>query len=324
MDLSKFKHRNHGLIFGLSVAFSVLVWAAVVISVVFAAYGLLIIAGVLIAHAVFLANLRGNGVRITERQFPELRAALAGACAKLGVENVPEAYVIQGGGFLNAFATKLVSRTYVVIYSDLLEKCEGNPKRVEMILAHEVAHIAFGHLKLLTFLLPARMVPWLGAALSRAQEQSCDLAAAHVVGDAEEAAKGLVTLAAGTYAGKVDLSAYQEQVAETGSFWMSVAEVASDYPFLCKRVARVRGFLETGTEPSMPSRNFFGVMFAPVLGAGRNVGGVMLVYIAVIGIMAATLLPTLTGGQERARKAAARAQQFQGQSVQGADFGSNK
>lgn len=311
MDISRFRHQNYGLLLGFSIAFSVLIWIAVIISVFLAVYGALILIGLLIAHAVFLANLRGNGVRISERQFPDLHKLLTNACTKLGVVAIPEAYVIQGGGILNAFATKLLSRTYVIVYADLLEKCEGNPQRIEMILAHEVAHIAFGHLKMLTFLLPARMVPWLGAALSRAQEQSCDLAAAHVVGNAEEAAKGLVTLAAGTYASKVDLAIYEEQVSETGSFWMSVAEVASDYPFLSKRVARVRGFLQTGTEPIMPSRNFFGVLFAPLFGAGRNVGGVLLVYLFIVGILAATLLPTLIGAQERSRKAIERMQQYQ-------------
>src|SRR5580698_41291 len=97
-------------LFGISAVFSAVVWLALSISLIGILYAALIGLFVLCAHCMLMAHLMGNGVRIGPRQLPDLWARVDAAARKLGLAGAPEAYVVQSGGILNAFATKILSR----------------------------------------------------------------------------------------------------------------------------------------------------------------------------------------------------------------------
>ena len=160
-------------LFVAGVILSAIVWLAVVVSIVGLAYALLGALFFLAAHALHLAHVRTNGVRVDERQLPELHTRIQAVSGRLGVQPAPAVYVLNGGGLLNAFATKLLSRRYVIILSDLVDHCE-DPRQLDFVVGHELGHHAAGHLSWNLFLLPYRIVPWLGAAYSRAREYTCD------------------------------------------------------------------------------------------------------------------------------------------------------
>src|SRR5439155_21002441 len=115
----------------------------------------------------FLAHVRGNGVRLSDRQLPELYARCKAIGGKLGLEQTPEVYLLQSGGLLNAFATRLLSRRYVILFSALVDGCQ-EPAQLDFVIGHEMAHLAAGHLTWNVFLLPFRILPWAGPAYSRA------------------------------------------------------------------------------------------------------------------------------------------------------------
>ena len=84
-------------------------------------YALLIpILGIL-AHGIALGRVRGNAVRVSEKQFPQLHKMAVAHARKLGLKQVPAIYVMQSGGLLNAFATRFLGRDFVIILSDVLE-----------------------------------------------------------------------------------------------------------------------------------------------------------------------------------------------------------
>jgi Zn-dependent protease with chaperone function len=300
----KLLYRREPTLFALGAVFSAIVWLVVVVSLVGLAYALFIGLFVLAAHALFLAHVRGDGVRVSERQLPDLYARVQAAAQKLGMAQVPEVYVLQSGGLLNAFATKLLSRRYVILLSDLVDHCE-DPRQLDFVIAHELAHHAAGHVARQFFLLPFRMVPWLGAAYSRACEYTCDRAGLFVVGEPEAAMRGLVVLAAGgKLAARVDLEAFATQRLETGGFWMAVWELSASHPFLCKRVAALRAVSQPEAREAPVRRNPFAWPLAPVFGAlggGGSAGGAMAA-IAVVGILAAIAIPNFIKYQERARR----------------------
>lgn len=149
--------------------FSSIVWLVLIVSVVGILYGAFILLFMLMAPALFLAHVRGNGVRVSERQLPDLNARVRAASEKLGLPQPPEVYVIQAGGVLNAFATKLLSRKYVILFSDLMDQCH-DPRQCDFVVGHEVGHLAAGHLRWNAFLAPYHLLPWLGTAYSRARE----------------------------------------------------------------------------------------------------------------------------------------------------------
>lgn len=291
-------------LFVIGVIFSGLTWLALVISIIGLLYGLFTFAFIIMAHAGFLAYVRGNGVRVSTEQLPRLYERVVMAAGKLGVEAVPEVYVLQAGGTLNAFATRLFSRRFVIIYSDLVDNCH-DVRHLDFVLGHEIGHLAAGHLHWKTFLLPFHMLPWLGPAYSRACEYTCDRTGHHVVGDAEASMRGLCVLAAGgKLSAEMSLPAFMSQREETGGFWMSIYELAASHPYLCKRVAALHELESPGTLRPVP-RHAFGWAFAPVLGitagGASSIAMVMLIY---AGIVLAMAIPGIQKGveEERARQ----------------------
>ncbi len=143
-------------------------------------YGALFIGSLLfqiIGSLFFVGFVRGNGIKISNRQFPEVYKILVSYSQNLGLKKVPELYILQGNGVLNAFAMKFFSRNYIVLYSNTLEVAyhEGMDA-VSFIIGHELGHIKRGHTGFLrsTFIFPARLIPFLGNAYSRACEYTCD------------------------------------------------------------------------------------------------------------------------------------------------------
>ncbi|HEY3488994.1 MAG TPA: M48 family metallopeptidase [Candidatus Deferrimicrobiaceae bacterium] len=306
MNADRLRTSPERTLFVTAAIFSALCWLILLITIVGAVYGVLIGAFVFFAHAVFIAHIRGNGVKITGDQFPELHAKIALASERLGLVTPTEAYVIQSGGMLNAFATRFLSRNFIVLYADLLEACGDDGHETDMIIGHEVGHLALKHLKRMIFLLPARVAPWLGSAYSRACESSCDLCGMEVAGDLEGSIRGLAILATGgKYARRLDVDAYMKQVGETNGFWMSVCELNASHPFLSKRIASLINHRNPGTIP-VPGRHPLAYPVAPFLGVGPASGGSGgLVMVMILGILAAIAIPNYMQFKEKAEKAAA-------------------
>jgi Zn-dependent protease with chaperone function len=254
-------------------------------------YALFTVGFLLIAHSVFLAVVRGNGIRVGPDQLPDLHRRLAVAAQRLGLQRTPELYLFQSHGVLNAFATKLLSRRFVILNSALADACQ-DPLQLDFVLGHEVGHLAAGHLSWNGFLLPFRFLPWLGAAYSRAREYTGDRCGLAVVQELEPAMRGLAVLAAGgRYAGEVNLAAFAAQREESGRFWMATTELMSSHPFLCKRVAALQELVHPGTVRTVP-RTPLAYPLAPILGmtAPGSTSGVLLI-VLYLGILVAVAVP---------------------------------
>jgi Zn-dependent protease with chaperone function/Tfp pilus assembly protein PilE len=282
-------------------------WLALVVSVIGLLYALMGAIFFLAAHALFLAHVRTNGVRVDERQLPELHARVRAAADRLGMAELPALYVVHGGGLLNAFATKLLSRRYVILLSDLVDHCE-DPRQLDFVIGHELGHLAAGHLRWNLFLLPYRLVPWLGAAHSRACEYTCDRCGLAAAGDLEQAMRGLVVLAAGgRIAARVDLAAFTAQREDTGGFWATVLELTSYHPFLCKRAAALEA-VQSPASVKPVRRSVAGWILAPALGAaGGGAGAAPVMMVAMIGVLAAIAVPNFVKYQLRSKDAGAKA-----------------
>jgi len=287
-------------LYAISAVISAAIWLAAAISIVGIAYT---IVGALVGwvvHSLFLAHLTGNGVRVGPRQLPDLMRRIEAAAHKLGMDRVPDAYVVQSGGLLNAFATKLLSRRFIVIYSELLQACDsddpsGQANELDFVIGHELGHLAAGHLGWRrVLLLPARLFPLLGPAYSRACEYTCDRCGAAVAGDVTVSARALAVLAAGPRAARrMDLDAYVEQRRETRGFWMAVYELNATHPFLSKRVAALRNWENQGSAEPV-GRNPLAYPLAPFLGvAAGGASSAVLIAVIFVGVAAALAIPRL-------------------------------
>jgi Zn-dependent protease with chaperone function len=220
-------------------------------------YGLLFPFLALFAHGLALGRVRGNSVRVSERQLPQLHRLAAAHARRLGMERVPAIYVMQSGGLLNAFATRFLGRDFVIIYSDVLELALAQGEAaVGFIVGHELAHLWRGHLKYRWLTAPGRLMPYLGAAYSRACEYTCDRIGAFC--QPEGAISGLLALAAGKQLhAHVDVREFAAQAETDTGFWVRRAEIISSHPNLPKRVAAL---LKAGV--AIPARSQLSLLSA--------------------------------------------------------------
>lgn len=229
-------HPKERIYFTISILISILLYIILIVSVVGMLY--IAIGGIVafIMHGLLIGNIKGNGIRVSERQFPEVYSLAKQLAEKMALNLLPAIYVVQEGGFLNAFATKFLGRNFVIIYSDVLELAyEQGESALAFVICHELAHIKRRYLAWRWFLYPAMFIPFLGTAYSRACEYTCDRIGAHHSPDG--AMEGLLVLAAGKKLYRnVNVEEFSSQLENEGGFWVWLSEKLSTHPNLCNRV----------------------------------------------------------------------------------------
>ncbi|MFI5220000.1 MAG: M48 family metallopeptidase [Bacteroidia bacterium] len=184
--------------------------------------------------------LKGNAVKVTANQFPDIYDIVLKQCQALEMTKIPDVFILQNGGLLNAFATRFVGRNYIVIYSDVLEEAyENNMDAVEFIIGHELGHIKRKHMTKSLLLFPTFIIPLLNQAYSRGCEYTCDNIGAAL--NNKGVKPGLLVLASGKKLWrKVNVERYMQQEATEDGFWSWFAEKVSTHPKLTRRVIRFR------------------------------------------------------------------------------------
>lgn len=245
------------------------------------------------AQSAMIAWIKGTAVKLSPNQLPELYERFQFCCQKLGMTQMPEAYVLHGNGFFNAFATRFLGRNFVVLLSDVVDALEEQPDGINFYMGHELGHIRRGHLTGHLWRLPALWLPLLGAAYSRAKEYTCDLHGRACCADGETASRALAALGAGAKQWRhMNLADYAGQNQGNAGFWGSFHELIGSYPWLTKRVARM---INPDAEP--PARNPFAYVLAAFLPyGGRMFGGaggliILILIFYILGILAAVALP---------------------------------
>ena len=243
----------------------------------------------LFVQSALIAHIKGNGVELSETQFPDLYAQFVACCDRLQLKTRPQAYILNGNGGLNAFATKFLGTQFVVLMSDVVDAMDKHADGVRFYIGHELGHLRMKHLSGLLLRWPALWLPLLGAAYSRARESTCDRHGLACSGSPEGATRALAALSAGSERWEnLDIKAYLHQTNQTSGFWMSFHELTAGYPWLTKRAARL---MDSGA--SMPRRNgfaYFLALFFPYAGRmGAGFGFLILVYIFFI--FAAVAIP---------------------------------
>lgn len=287
-------YRNEKNLFPIMLAISILAWLLLLVGTVGAilVYALLFFIAYCFAQSALISYIKGNGVRITGEQFPELKQQIERCCERLDLTPEPEAYLMQMGGALNAFATRFLGRDFIVLYADVVDSLHDNPDALNFYIGHEIGHIKRKHLKWGKVLLPAMLLPLIGPAYSRAREYTCDRHGFAACENPANAEFGLATLAAGPRSWRsLNRAAFASQSQHTDGFWMSFHELVGDYPWLAKRMGAVKA-LAAGQDVDHPRRHFGAVLlalFVPRLGMGAGAGPIIMV--AIIGILAAVAIP---------------------------------
>ncbi|WP_214696436.1 M48 family metallopeptidase [Exiguobacterium sp. s160] len=246
MNHSNLVHKREKLYFSLLVAASVLMLILGIVLTV-ASFGLFLwIIGTIVSLSLFthwiqIGYIRTNGVKVTARQFTELHEMVQRVGVDMGIRLLPDVYILQAGGVLNAFATRFFQKNMVILYSDVVELTRtGQTKEVEFVIAHELAHIRRNHVQKQWVVLLGSIIPFLGSAYSRACEYTCDRMAAHYIQDFGAAKRALTVLAiGGPLAKEVNEFDYLYEASRENGFIAKYSELLSTHPTLPKRIASI-------------------------------------------------------------------------------------
>lgn len=243
----------------------------------------------LFAQSALIAHIKGNGVELTQAQFPDLHDQFLACCERLGIARPPQAYILGGNGALNAFATRFLGRQYVVLLSDVVDAMDQHADGVRFYIGHELGHLRMKHLNGQLLRWPVLWLPLLGAAYARARESTCDRHGLACSSTPEGAARALAALAAGSKRwAQLNLKAYHRQSGKAAGFWMSFHELTAGYPWLTKRALRV-----LDGEAAVPRRSAGAYLLAALVPyAGRLGGGFgVIVMVYIVGVLAAVAIP---------------------------------
>ncbi|HUX39664.1 MAG TPA: M48 family metallopeptidase [Rectinemataceae bacterium] len=213
--------------------------AAISTLAVFIVYLLLIWLFIVFQKIYLVAHMKGNGVAISERQFPQVHEAYREMAARLGLKKVPRLFLLQEGGMLNAFAVRLSGRNYIAIYSEIFSLVATDMEAVKFVLGHELGHVRRNHMSKRFWTFPSSIIPFLTAAYSRRCEFTCD-----AIGKSLAPANrlnGLLVLAAGPHLyGQLNPESYIEDANESYTIGVKFMQLFMSHPYLPKRIRNLR------------------------------------------------------------------------------------
>lgn len=246
-------HNKEKIYFALVLILSILCYFFLVVSVIGIAIIAFIIIFSLFFHFLAMAGIRRNGIRLSEKQFPELYSKAVVVAKNMQLANVPDIYVMESEGVLNAFATKFIRRNMVVLSSSIFDMIEREAEEeVLFVLAHEFTHLKRNHILIQMFILPALWIPFLGNAYSRACEYTCDRNATLYIQSPEAAKSALTILGIGTNLyKKVNKQAFMEQLETESGFFVWFHEKLSTHPHLPKRIYAIETYFNPETEQTL-------------------------------------------------------------------------
>lgn len=244
--LNKFMYNTEDLVeskentyFWICVITSAILYLILTVSIIGILYVLSLALCFFIAHCLSIGHIKANSVKVTEKQFPQIYEMIQESCKKLEYKTIPDIYILQSGGVLNAFATKFLGKQIIILYSEIIELADKDGiEALKFIIAHELVHHKRKHLSKHIFLAPSMIIPFLGQAYSRACEYTCDAIAAHIY--PQKAENGLLILLLGSklYKG-INLFEYLNTSQVESGFWSWFAEIIASHPHLYKRISRV-------------------------------------------------------------------------------------
>ncbi|SES22986.1 M48 family metallopeptidase [Psychrobacillus sp. OK032] len=270
--------------FVISLIFSLLLYILAIVSLFGIAILLVLFAFLLYANMIMLGSIRGNGVRISEKQFPDVYERVLSLSTEMNIKKVPDVFVIHSEGAFNAFATRFLGRNMVVIYSEVFELArERGEAELDFIIAHELSHVKRRHVWKNILIMPAQFIPFLSQAYSRSCEYTCDREAAYYIQNGEAAKRALTILGIGKNLYKeVNEDAYLEQIHTESNVAVWLSEVLSSHPLLPKRIQAVGNFMKIDGTPTYYSNST-----KIALGIGAFIGIFFVCYLAVIALLTA-------------------------------------
>ena len=267
-SVEQLRHPKEKTYFTVLAVIAVLVWIPLVPFIVMGIpITLLIIFIGWIINQYMKAIILGYSVKVSEQQFPEIYERAQHLRRELGMSTLPDIYVVNSHGIIQATAVRILGSKYVFLYSSLVDLMllKGHKKELDFVLGHELGHHAAGHISIWKSVLLAivKHLPLVGKAYGRACELTADRIGHHLIGDQEASKRALSALALGSSSllEELDINAFKHQESQIPDFMGFIHKVFSQYPRLTTRVIEIEafdeynGYLKSRSNQTSHSRN---------------------------------------------------------------------
>ncbi|MDR2731851.1 MAG: tetratricopeptide repeat protein [Fibromonadaceae bacterium] len=195
-----------------------------------------------------VAYVKGEGILVSEGQFPEVFAIYSDIAKQLELENTPPLFILQSGGILNAFAVRFGGKNYIAIYSDVFALYKTDIESVKFVLAHELGHVKRKHIQKSFWTFPSFIIPFLNSAYSRACEYTCDNIGSSFVSDENSRLNGLLLLAGGKDIYKeINIDNYIKTAEQNRSFIVKYVNLFRSHPYLPNRIENIQAKTSNNT-----------------------------------------------------------------------------
>lgn len=203
-------------------------------------YGIFGIISLFITLYLNFASIKASSLKITQNNFPEIYSLIHSYAYRLGMKQVPEAYIVQQSGVLNAFSSFIFGRQYILINTEVFEVAYREHKDMNalaFIIAHETSHIYYGH-STLHYNLPilfSASTPIFGQIASRTREYSCDRLAQRLTNYDGVRATMMLIVDRHLYP-MVDIQDYVNTTINDRGFFLWLVNMLSSHPIMPKRL----------------------------------------------------------------------------------------
>ena len=206
-------------------------------------------------------DLLGQGVQLSQRQFPEVYAAVIDCAHTLGIA-VPNVYISQDYG-LNAGTYGTNEEAFIVIGAPLIKLLE--PEELRFVIGHECGHLQNNHVVYRTAVsfmsqgvgvyVKWAVVPATVAlnGWSRRAEITCDRAGLVCCKDEAAATSAMLKLVTGSreLASRIDVEDYLKQLEGIRDGIGRFSELWNSHPYLPKRIQAMRLFVQSNYYKSL-------------------------------------------------------------------------
>ena len=207
-----------------------------------------------------------SGVRVSERQFPQINDMVRDGAYILDLPEVPEVYVTQTP-IVNAMALG-TDKPFIVLNTGLVDLLD--PEELRTVVGHELGHILSGHAVYRTMLyalinLAARIawmplgyiglrgIIWALEEWYRKAELSCDRAGLLASQDPDAAKRALMKMAGGSRLSELNPDAFMEQahdydaVPDVRDGFLKILQLQGNtHPFAVIRFAELNRWIDSG------------------------------------------------------------------------------
>ena len=253
------------------------------------AAGVVLLLGANYVYKAFCASaLSGYAVAITDKQFADLFKRINTVSKRLGVKPPDRAYLTTHEKAMPRQSLHFGRKRLLVLNGEWIGALTERQSAIDFLIGREMARLSGPYRRWQIFLWPATVLPLLGPALGRGMEYLYDRIGIGACKTKVDAAFALAVMATGHPRWKsLNIPEFAGQSADVRYFWISVHEILSATPWLCKRMARLRA-IATTSDSFIPRRHplaYAAALFIPYLNlraaAGLRHGLLLLLWAAI-------------------------------------------